>query len=638
MAGLPFADIVTHRFDRRDALKAALATSALAVLPSPLRAADVRAGAASPSFEFGEISHGVDETHHVAPGHDAAILLRWGDPVLPGAPAFDPMRQTAAAQEMQFGYNCDYIGFIPISADRALLCVNHEYTIPQLMFPGLMKSSGDGVTLDPSAYTPEMAQIELAAHGVSVIELRRDGAGWATVADSRFNRRVSCRSTPIAISGPAAGHDRMKTGADPAGRMVTGTMNNCAGGVTPWGTYLTGEENFDQYFRGVLPEGHRETENHFNYGIGAGGFSRFSLAQKRFDVSHEPNEPNRFGWIVEIDPQNPLSTPRKRTALGRFKHEGAETVINPDGRIVVYSGDDETFQYVYKFVTKGRYDPRNRAANVDLLDDGTLYAARFDADGSLTWLPLIFGHGPLTAENGFASQADVVIEARKAATLMGATPMDRPEDVQPHPSNGRVYVMLTNNTRRQAGEIDAANPRAVNTFGHIVELVAPDGDHAATTFRWEILLRCGSPSVGTVGATYNPVTSANGWFGSPDNCAIDADGRLWVATDQGAAWGQTGTADGLYAIETDGALRATSRMFFRVPVGAELCGPCFTPDGRALFLSIQHPAADGTRDYAPFGRDSSFENPATRWPDFQPDMPPRPSVVLVTRHDGGRIG
>lgn len=634
-----FEEVVNLRFGRRDALRGALAAAALAALPPVFRPAPAKAetgaGASPAPFSFTEISRGVDGAHHVAPGYAADVFLRWGDPITPAAPPFDPRRQTAAAQELQFGYNCDYIGFVPLGADRGLLCVNHEYTIPRLMFPGLLNADG---SFNMAAYTPQMADIELAAHGVSVVEVKRRGAGWEVVPDSMRNRRITTRSTPFLLTGPAAGHPRLQTKADPRGRHVIGTLNNCAGGVTPWGTYLSGEENFDGYFGGRLPEGHPEARAYFDYGIGARPSSRFALIQKRFDVSHEPNEANRFGWVVEIDPHDPTSTPKKRTALGRFKHEGAETVLNKDGRVVLYSGDDEVFQYIYKFVTKGRFNPSDRAANMDLLDEGTLYAARLEADGTLHWLPLVHGHGPLTAANGFESQADVLIEARRAATLLGATPMDRPEDVQPHPTNGRVYAMLTNNARRHESQVDAANPRARNAFGHIVEMIAPDADHAADVFRWEILLRCGDPSVATVGATYNPATSANGWFGSPDNGAIDVEGRLWVATDQGSNWPLTGSADGLYAIETEGDGRATSRMFFRVPVGAEMCGPCFAPDGRALFLSVQHPGADGTASYPGFERASTFEDPATRWPDFKPDTPPRPSVVLITRNDGGRIG
>jgi hypothetical protein len=332
---------------------------------------------------------------------------------------------------------------------------------------------------------------------------------------------------------------------------------------------------------------------------------------------------------------DPASIPVKRTAMGRFKHEGAAGIVNADGRYVVYQGDDERFDYVYRFVTEGRVDPQNRAANRDLLDRGTLSVARYDADGTMRWLPLIFGQGPLTPANGFSSQADVLIETRRAADLLGATKMDRPEDVEANPKTGKVYVLLTNNSRRRAEQVDPANPRADNRFGHIVEMIPPNGDHAAEAFRWEVLLRCGDPSVAAVGASFNPATTKDGWFGMPDNCAVDAQGRLWIATD-GNSPAKTGRADGLWAIETEGAARATSKLFFRCPNGAELCGPSFTADDETLFVAIQHPGeADDDDPKAP---PATFEAPSTRWPDFDPAIPPRPSVVVVTKRGGGKIG
>jgi hypothetical protein len=242
----------------------------------------------------------------------------------------------------------------------------------------------------------------------------------------------------------------------------------------------------------------------------------------------------------------------------------------------------------------------------------------------------------LTPEAGFTSQGDVVLDARLAADALGATRMDRPEDVQPNPVNGRVYVILTNNKDRAAGQDDPANPRAENVFGHIIEMTPPDGDHAAPEFRWEVLVRCGDPAVAEVGALWNPETSGNGWFACPDNAAVDAEGRLWIATDQGEPW-PTGRADGLYALETEGARRRTAKLFFRVPVGAEMCGPCFTPNQETLFVAVQHPSADATERYKGFERVSTFADPATRWPDFKPDMPPRPSVLAITKVGGGKI-
>ncbi len=272
---------------------------------------------------------------------------------------------------------------------------------------------------------------------------------------------------------------------------------------------------------------------------------------------------------------------------------------------------------------------------MNLLDEGTLHVAKFAEDGTVAWLPLVHGEGPLTEANGFASQADVLIETRRAADLVGATKMDRPEDIQPNGVNGKVYVMLTNNTKRKPEQVDAANPRASNAFGHLIEIAEDGGDFAATAGRWEVLLKCGDPSVAEVGATFSTETTANGWFGMPDNCAVDADGRLWVATD-GNSPKATGRTDGIWAVDTEGEARATSKLFFRVPVGAEMCGPLLAPDMQTMFVAVQHPG-DGGDDWAGFGRVSYYEDLSTRWPDFKDDMPVRPAVVAITRQGGGKI-
>ncbi|MGA1343544.1 MAG: PhoX family protein [Hyphomonas sp.] len=622
-------EMIERRLSRRGFLGGLTAVSGLALAACAGRTRDAAGAAAptqdmprpAPAFSFPEIARGMDPFHHVAEGYTAALLLRWGDPLWEDSPVFDPMNQSAAAQMRQFGYNNDFIGFIPLDADAegragGLLCVNHEYTSTDLMFPA--------VAGKPEAITYDIALTEIAAHGGTIVEVRQLDGGWRPVIGSPFNRRITA-DTPMQISGPAAGHVRMQTKADPTGTIVLGTMNNCAGGITPWGTYLMAEENINGNFLGKLADGHPEAENHKRMGV-PGGWYQWGRHLDRFDVSKEPNEPNRFGWIVEVDPMDPVSTPKKRTALGRFKHEGAETVIAPDGRLVVYMGDDQRFDYVYKFVSAGKVDPENRAANIDLLDAGTLYVARFDADGTVTWLALIQGQGPLTPANGFDTQADVLIEARRAGDLLGATPMDRPEDVEPDPKTGRVWVMLTNNDRRKPGEENAANPRHTNRFGHIIEIAEPGGDFTSEISRWDILVRCGDPAIAEVGATWSPFTSDNGWLASPDNCALDAKGRLWVSTDGND---DTGAADGLWAIETDGRRRGSGRHFFRCPVGAELCGPRFTPDGETLFLAVQHPGD---------GEGASFEAPTTRWPDFIDTAPPRPSVMVITRSGGGPIG
>jgi secreted PhoX family phosphatase len=474
----------------------------------------------------------------------------------------------------------------------------------------------------------------MAAHGGSIVEIRKQGGKWHVVRDGKLNRRVTAL-TEIELAGPAAGCDRLKTSADPTGTKVLGTINNCAGGVTPWGTYVMGEENTHGYFSGELPDGHKETDNYKRMGVPQGAYD-WGTYYDRFDIGKEPNEPNRFGWIVEVDVNDPTSTPRKHTALGRIKHEGAESVVSKDGRVVFYMGDDERFEYVYKFVTAGKFDPENLAANMTLMESGTLYAAKFAEDGTVEWLPIVFGHGPLTVENGFHSQADVLVETRRSADLLGATKMDWPEDVQPNSVTGKVYVMLSNNSKRQPDQVDAANPRAKNVFGHIIEIAEDDGDFAATKGRWEVLLKCGDPSVAEVGASFSTSTTANGWFGMPDNCAIDSAGRLWVATD-GNSSKSTGRTDGLWAVDTEGDARATSRLFFLVPVGAEMCGPLFTSDDTTAFVAVQHPG-DGGADWEAFGRPSYYEDPSTRWPDFRPDMPVRPSVVAITKKGGGKIG
>ena len=624
-------DIVAQRYGRRAFLQGLGAIGAGAALGPGLGRA-----ATTPSFGFTEISHGIDATHHVAPGYTTDIVIRWGDPVLPGAPPFDPQRQSAAAQALQFGFNCDFIGFAPLplgsgAPARGLLCVNHEYTSARMMFPQTSRRRDDRTKLPPRA----QVDVEMAAHGASIIEIARGAdAKWRTDPASRFNRRITA-TTPMRIAGPAAGHARLRTTADPSGTRVLGMVGNCAGGMTPWGTFLSGEENFHGYFI-TAPQDPAEARNHARYGV-PGRFNSWGGYYDRFDPAKEPREPNRFGWVVEIDPYDPTVMPVKRTALGRLKHEGATCVVNRDGRMVVYMGDDDEFEYVYRFVSRGRFDAADRAGNRDLLDEGVLSVARFAPDGTVRWLPLVHGQGPFNATNGFASQADIAIETRRAADLAGATRMDRPEDIEADPQGEKVYVVLTRNLLRE--EADAANPRVKNLWGHIIEMTPPDGDHSAEAYRWDILVAGGDPADSATNAKFHAATSRDGWFAGPDNIAFDPDGRLWVATDQGGHWAQSsGSADGLFAVETAGARRGAARMFFRCPVGAEPCGPCFAPDGRALFLSIQHPGADGTKAWAPFGRESSFDDPATRWPDFVPHMPPRPSVVVVTKDDGGKIG
>jgi secreted PhoX family phosphatase len=362
--------------------------------------------------------------------------VRWGDPVMPGAPAFDPAAQSAAAQAQQFGYNCDFIGYMPLpfgsdNSSHGLLVVNHEYANPHVMFANL--NAGE----EKTATTAEQAAIEAASQGLSIVEIERVNGAWRVVEDSVYSRRITT-DTAMHIAGPAAGHDLLKTSYDPSGTKAYGTQDNCSGGMTPWGTVLSCEEGSADWFGGdptkvpgaaILARSAYDPDDLDYYG--------WARHMPRFNMDSEPNEPFRFEWVVEIDPYTPGSMPVKRTALGRFGHEAATTVINGDGRVVVYMGDDDYFEYAYKFVSNGTFNPTDREANFGLLDDGTLYVARFNEDGTVDWLPLVQGEGPLTAANGFATQADVLINPRGAGDVLGATPMDRPEDFEANPVTGR---------------------------------------------------------------------------------------------------------------------------------------------------------------------------------------------------------
>jgi secreted PhoX family phosphatase len=553
------------------------------------------------------------------------VLLAWGDPLMEGLTPFQVHAQDSRGQRLRFGFNCDFCAFLPLGRflpgrRRGLLFVNHEFSSPPLMFPAYR----------PGAPTAEHVEIEMAAVGATVVAVEERDGTWVADRASPFNRRITA-TTPIRVSGPAAGTPRLCTSGDPTGRWVTGMLANCAGGVTPWGTVLTCEEDFHVYFGGAgrLPADDPRRSEHDRYKVGRLDPSERSWERhhSRFSVAAEPNEAFRFGWVVEVDPFDPLAAPVKRTALGRFAHEAASVAVGPDGRVAVYMGDDDRFEFLYKFVASRRHRGA-RGLGLSVLDHGTLHAARFEADGTGQWVPLIAGHGPLAGQPAFASQADVCILTRLAAGRAGATPMDRPEDVEVHPSSGRVYVSCTANTRRGApGEPgpDAANPRAANRFGHVIEIVEDDGP-TSRTFRWDLLLVCGPP--GEPGVSYGGVDPALvSPLGCPDNLTVDGAGRLWVATDgQAGAFRSpdgSGPNDGLFCVELDGPFRGRTRQFLSGPLEAEITGPVFSPGDRALFVSIQHPGAGGTIDA-----------PTSRWPDGTP----RPAVVVVTRDDGGPVG
>lgn len=614
----PFETVLARRFDRRQVLRGAVA---LTLLAAYYRAPSGHAAGGRGALTFQPITLNLSDQVTLPEGYASTVLLRWGDPIRRDAPEFSLARQSPEAQAQQFGYNADFVGYFPLPSSgphptRALLAVNHEYTNPELMFPGYRPG-------DPELW--QMA-VEWEAHGVSVVELvRRAHGDWRVDLASSRNRRVTA-TTRCELTGPAAGSDWLRTSADPTGTVVAGTLNNCAGGKTPWGTLLTCEENFHQYFGNLagLSKTDPRYSIHRRYGVPEGESERlWERFDRRFDVSQEPNEPFRFGWVVEIDPYDPTFVPKKRTALGRFKHEAATVVLARDGRVVVYMGDDERFEYIYKFVSDRRYDPQDRTANFSLLDSGTLFVARFDEDGSGEWLPLVYGHGPLTERNGFTSQADVLVNTRRAADLLGATPMDRPEDIETNPVNGLVYVVCTNNVRRQWNQMNAANPRPNNRHGHIIEL-SEEGDYTGTRFRWELFLLCGDPhdpNDGVFAAGFDPQLISP--ISCPDNITFDAWGNLWIATDgQPHSFGRN---DGIYAVPTSGDDRGWVRMFLSGPRGCEICGPEFTPDCTTLFCAIQHP-----------GEGSTLADLSSSWPD---GTIPRPSVIAVWKPYGNpRIG
>lgn len=599
--------------DRRGVLLAGVAAG----LAAPFA---VRAG----EEDFKPLSPSIGPVEAWPEGFKRTVVIRWGDPLWSDAPAFDPASLTAEAAARQFGYNNDYTAFLPLPSgepDRGLLAVNHEYPIPFLMFPGVAREA------PAASLTDEQLKVCMAACGMSVVEVRRENGAWRPVIDSPFNRRITA-NTPIRISGPATGHPKMRTKADPTGRWVLGTHDNCNGGVTPWGTVLSGEEGSADFFGGDWknhPEPERMARGYYTDLDPLGRYG-WAKVDPRFDLGVEPNESNRFEWVVEIDPLDPTAPPVKRTALGRFAHEGAHCALAPDGRVVVYLGDDWEYEYCYRFVSHRAVDPENRAANRDLLDDGVLSVARFHADGTMDWAPLVFGTGPLTPANGFHSQGDVLIETRRAADLLGATPMDSPEGYEPDPQTGRVYIALTGVDDRIRAP-NPANPRASNSGGHILELVPPDrdgrADHAADRFAWRVFALCGNPGVAGSGAHFHSDAGAEDWFEAPDNIAFDPQGRMWVCTDGPGVRDQ----DGLWRMAVSGARAAWPRLFYSPPAGAECCSPAFTRDGRSMFLSVQHPAE----------RSASLDQATTRWPDFVEGHPPRPSVIVIERVSGAPI-
>ncbi|PZG83494.1 phosphatase [Streptomyces sp. NTH33] len=644
-------DVIAGALARRSVLRAAAvvgvaattgaaavagARPAQAAIPGQATASSRKKPSGARGLRFAPVAPNTADTVTVPDGYRQNVVIRWGDPILRGAPVFDPEHQTAAAQAGQFGYNNDFLALLPLQGElhRQLLVANHEYTDEVLMFRGY----------DPANPTRQQVEVAWAAHGLSAVVVEEDRRTGKLTAVPRhhLNRRVTA-TTEFRLTGPAAGSDLLKTSADPSGRKVLGTLNNCSGGTTPWGTTLHGEENFNQYFAG----GHRDTDK--RYGIGTGATERkWERFDQRFDIAREPNEAHRFGYVVEFDPYDPSSTPRKRTALGRFKHEGATVRLTEDGRPVVYSGDDERFDYFYKFVgSKRMRKGASRAArehNLTLLDEGTLYVARLtgdspaaeidgsgklpadgEFDGSGEWIPLATAtvEGAVSHVAGMTAE-EVFVFTRLAGDKVGATKMDRPEDIEPSPHTGKVYVVLTNNSNRgKAGyaPADEANPRNLNKHGHILELTERGNKADATRFGWTVFLVAGDPA--------DPSTYFAGFpkehvspVSCPDNVAFDPYGNLWISTDGN----QLGSHDGLFGVAVKGDRRGELKQFLTMPSGAETCGPIVQE--RRVVVAVQHPGeVDG----------ASVEQPASTWPDG-PGRMPRPAVVAVWRADGSDIG
>jgi uncharacterized protein len=618
-----FQEVLERRLSRRSVIGGGLAVAATAsavgatgggvatlLEARPAEAAGDRRRK-RPLLGFTAIPTSTADQVVVPRGYTARVLIAWGDPVSNG-PAFKPdASNTAAEQAQQWGMHNDGIVYFPfpfLGNHHGLIVQNHEYTDDVLLFR-------DG----KANWNAEKTAKSQAAHGVGIIEVVNLFGRWRVRRPSRFARRITA-ATPIDIAGPAAGHDLLKTSADRTGKRVLGTLNNCAMGFTPWGTYLACEENFNGYFFNTSPN-----ELETRYGVNTTSPTvPWHTTDTRFNTDLEPNEPNRFGWVTEINPWLPRSTPVKRTALGRVKHEGAWVEETDDGRVVVYMGDDQAGEYIYRYLSNQPWK-RAFARGKHPLDDGVLYVAKFNADGTGDWLPLTPANPALAGK----TQAEILINTRASADAVGATKMDRPEWIDVIDSKKEVYVTLTNNTGRTPATVDAVNPRANNVYGHIVRWGYED-DFSDPVFFWEIFALAGDPAVPAHGSTI-----MGDKFGSPDGIYVDPDERLWIQTDVSSSTINAGAYAGFghnQMLAADPTTREI-RRFLVGPAGCEITGCFSSPDGRALFVGIQHPGE------APSG-DNDPANPKqfSSWPDGPSGGRPRSALVVITKDNGGVIG
>lgn len=646
-----FQDVVESRLARRGFLKGSLGAAVSAFIggslvgcgsssdSAPIATPPPPAPAPAPPpplLNFNGISATRLDGIAIAPGYTAKPFLAWGTPITGSYPDYlDDASNTALEQEMQMGMNHDGMHFFPIdvrsggnSSEEGLLVMNHEYVEPNILH-------AEGPVIPRPA---EQAHKEIAAHGVSVVHIEKNAQGeWVIVNNSPFNRRITA-NTPIEIAGPVRGNSKLITKYSPEGTRTRGTINNCAHGYTPWGTYLTAEENWAGYFMNNDTEQPRE---HSRYGVRRGN-GRYSWETatptadmfQRFDASTHGasamedyrNEPNNFGWIVEIDPFNPDSVPQKRTALGRFAHEGIVFAKVEEGQpIVAYSGDDSRFEYIYKYVSNASYF-RNTAGG-HLLNDGKLYVARFNEDGSGEWLLLDvndegFASKAAAAGVSFTDQADLLLNTRLAADVAGATKMDRPEWGAVHPETSEVYFTLTNNTRRTDEQIDAANPRASNATGHIIRWRENEVP-SATNFEWDIFLLAGDVGTQTPGTELTLDESNH--LASPDGLWFDDAGLLWIQTDMSGSQQGEGPFGNNAMFAADPVTR-DMRRFLVGPHDCEVTGVVSTPDRKTMFVNIQHP-----------GDRSQPGDFTSHWPDGG-NSRPRSATIVITKDDGGVVG
>ncbi len=647
-------------------------------------------------LNFKPVAKNLNDIVTVPEGYQATVLYALGDSInprvgawddnnIPSGPSFQFRSGDCHDGMHYFGLNTSSNRFDDNVSTQGLLVMNHEYINPTFLHP-------KGPTKVDNRRPEDEVLREMNAHGVSIIHIKKDATTQKVefIQSSVFNRRITA-STVMDFAGAAAGADLLVTSYSPSGKQTRGTHNNCGNGYTPWGTYLTTEENFIGYFQRSSSDDLKRQPHEIialnRYGLKAGASSRYGWetaigqieAQDLYsrwnaDVNAAQaaqdyrNSPNTFGWMVEIDPFDVRQNPVKRTSLGRFAHEDSACRVVAGQPLAFYMGDDSRGEYIYKFVSTANWDVKDINGGYTMgdkyLNSGILYVAKFNNDGTGQWIELSYGKNGLDASNKiypFRHQADVVTFARLAADSVGATKMDRPEWCTVHPENGEVYVTLTNNSNRGSSyPTDAANPRNYedtyagsktnkgNVNGHIIRFKETDNKTTATTFKWDIYL-FGAEAKMAANINLSGLNDNND-FSSPDGMWFDARGVLWIQTDDGAYTDVTncmmlaalpGTlGDGTTATTSNGqqtivGAKVTDenlRRFLVGPKECEITGIAMTPDNKAIFINVQHPGEDS----------SSYDKPSSHWPATQTDPSnttarPRSATVVITRKDGGVI-